>query len=119
MNADKGTDQKQGLFVFGSALSRNHNSFDGQDVIHRAGAVALGVEGDVGEAERAQRGGDLVKGFDGQGMGEIGAGDLDAGEVAMMADADLKEAEGVQGVFGAFNLAEVFRRYSSAVFDAG
>ena len=103
MNADKGTDQEQGLFVFGSASSRSHNSFDGQDVIHGAGAIALGVEGDVEEAERAERGGDAVEGFDGQGMRGIGAVDLDAGEVAVMAHADLGEAEGVQCCFGALD----------------
>ena len=36
----------------------------------------------------------------------------------MVANADLEEAEFVQGIFGALDLAEVFRSHGSAVFDA-
>ena len=91
----------------------------GEDFVHGAGAVALGVEGDVEEAEGAEGGGDAVEGFDGEGAGEFGAGDFDAGEVAVVADADLLEAEGVEGGFGLLDLAEIFAGDGAAVLDAG
>ena len=91
----------------------------GEDFVHGAGAVALGVEGDVEEAEGAEGGGDAVEGFDVEGAGEFGAGDFDAGEVSVVADSDLLEAEGVQGGFGLFDLGEVFAGDGAAVLDAG
>jgi len=76
----------------------------GEDVVHGARAVALGVEGDVEEAEGFEGGGDAVEGREGKGAGEVGSGDLDAGEVAVVADADLGEAEGVESLLGLLDL---------------
>jgi hypothetical protein len=76
----------------------------GENVVHAAGAIAFGVEGDVEEAEGLDGGGDLFEDGEREGSGEIFAGDLDAGEVAVVADADLGEAEGVKGGFGLLDL---------------
>src|ERR1700742_2636685 len=97
---------------------RGLNLGERQDVVHRAGAVALGVERDVEEAERLERGGDLVEGLDRERAGQLGPGDLDAGEVAVVTDADLAEAERVQGLLGALHLAEVLAGDRAAVLDA-
>ena len=91
----------------------------GEDFVHGAGTVALGVEGDVEEAEGAKGGGDAIEGFNVEGAGEFGAGNFDAGEVSVVADADLLEAEGVQGGFGLLDLGEVFAGDWAAVLDAG
>ncbi|MCU1224362.1 MAG: hypothetical protein JWQ42_2455 [Edaphobacter sp.] len=91
----------------------------GEDVVHAAGAVALRVQGDVEEAEGAEGGGDAVEGFERERVREFGAGDLDAGEVAVVADTDLMEAEGVEGSFGLLDLGEVFAGDGAAVLDAG
>lgn len=91
----------------------------GEEVVHGAGAVAGGVEGDVGEAEGFEGGGDAVEGAEGEGAGEVLAGDLDAGEVAVVADADLPEAEGVEGGFGLLDLQETLGCDGEAVGDAG
>src|ERR1700744_321244 len=80
---------------------------DGQHIVHGARAIALRVEGDVEEAQGAQSGGDAVKGFERESAGKVGAGDLDAGEVAMVTDANLGKAEGVESLFGLLDLAEV------------
>lgn len=90
-----------------------------ENFVHAAGAVALGVEGDVKEAEGAHGGSDLVEGFEIEGAGEFGAGDFYAGQVSVVADADLMEAEGVEGFFGLLDLSEIFAGYGAAVFDAG
>ena len=37
----------------------------------------------------------------------------------MVSDADLGEAEGVEGGFGLLDLRELFAGYRTAVFDAG
>src|ERR1700722_7377754 len=91
---------------------------DGEHVVHGAGTVALRVERDVGEAAGAERRGDLVEHGDGERAGKVLAGDLDAGEFAVVADADLGKAEGVHRVFGAFYLTQIFGGYSAAVLDA-
>ena len=65
----------------------------GEDFVHAAGAVALGVEGDVEEAERFEGCGDAVESVEREGAGEIFADYLDAGEIAVVADADAMEAE--------------------------
>ena len=67
----------------------------GEDIVHAAGSVAFGVESDVVEAERLDGGGDFFEDGDGEGSGEVFAGDFDAGEVAMVANANLGEAEGM------------------------
>ena len=90
----------------------------GEDVIHGAGTVALGVECDVGEAERAQGFGDAVEHFKRESAGQVGSGDFDAGQFAMVTHADLGEAEGVEGFFGALDLTEIVGSYGTAVFDA-
>ncbi len=89
-----------------------------EDIVHTAGAVALRIERDIEEAEGLERGGDPVESFDGEGAGEFGAGDLDAGEVSVVANADLAEAEGVKRLFGLLDLGEVFASDGTAVLDA-
>ena len=90
----------------------------GQYVVHAAGAVALGVKGDVEEAQGLESGGDAVEGFDGEGLRQFGAGDLDAGQLAVVADANLMEAEGAEGFFCLLDLGEVFAGDGAAVLDA-
>ena len=87
-------------------------------MVHAAGAVAFGVEGDVEEAERLDGGGDCLEDGEEEGAGEIVTGDFDAGEVAVMADSDLGEAEGVEGGFGLLDLGEIFAGDGPAVFDS-
>src|SRR6266851_10229295 len=90
----------------------------GEDVVHAAGAVAFGVESDVKEAEGLDGGGDLFEDGEREGAGEILAGDFDAGEIAVVADADLGEAESVKGGFGVLDLREIFAGDGAAVLDA-
>ena len=75
-----------------------------EDVVHAAGAVAFGVDGDVEEAQGLDGGGDFFKEGKRERAGEIFAGDFDAGKVAVVADADLRETEGVEGGFALLDL---------------
>src|SRR5665213_3734562 len=70
----------RGGFVSGG-LMRRGNGCDGQHVVHGAAAVALGIQRDVSEAERTERGGDAVEHVEGEGTREVGASDLDTGEL--------------------------------------
>ncbi len=65
---------------------------DAGDAVHGPGTVC--VERDIDEAEWAQRSGDLVEHWKCQRVGEILACTC-MWAIAMMADADLREAEGV------------------------
>ena len=91
----------------------------GEDLVHGSGAVALGVEGDVQEAEGFEGLRDLVEGFEVEDPVEVFAGYFDAGEVAVVADADLREAEAVECLFGLLDLGEVFAGNWASVLDAG
>lgn len=77
------------------------------------------VEGDVLEAEWAEGGGDAVEDVERKGASEVGAGDLYAGKVAVVADADLGKAEAVENGFGAFDLRKIGGGDGTAVLDAG
>ena len=90
----------------------------GEDVVHAAGAVAFGVEGDVEEAQRLDGGSDFFEDGESEGAGEVVAGDFDSGEVAVVPDADLGEAECVKGRFGLLDLGEIFAGDRAAVLDA-
>ena len=94
-----------------------HN--EGEGFVHGAGAVALRVESDVPEAEWAEGGGDSVKSVEREGAGEVGADDLYASKVAVVSDADLREAEAVESGFCAFDLRKIGGGDGAAVLDAG
>lgn len=89
----------------------------GEDIVHAAGAVAFGVDGDVEESEGLDGGGDLLEDGQGQGTGEIFAGDFEAGEVAVVTDADLGETEGVENGFCLLDLREILAGDWAAVLD--
>ena len=91
---------------------------DGENSVHAAGAIALRVESDVEEAEGAKCSSDVVEGFERECTGEFVTGDFDASKVAVMADADLLEAEVVKSFFGLFDLREIFASDGATVFDA-
>ena len=76
----------------------------GKDIVHAARSVAFGVDGDIEEAERLDGRGDLFQHGEREGAGEIFAGDLDAGEVAVVAYADLGEAKDVESGFSLLDL---------------
>ncbi len=78
----------------------------------------MGVERDVLEAEHLERGGDAVEDVEVKSARQVGAGDLDAGEVAVVPDADLGEAESMEVVFGAFDLGKGLGGDGTAVLDA-
>src|SRR3984957_19048454 len=114
-----GRDDKVNILRLRTLAGGGGDGGGGEDVVHAAGAVAFGVEGDVEEAERLDCGGDLFEDGESEGSGEIFAGDFDASEVAVVADADLGEAEGVEGGFGLFDLREILAGDGAAVLDAG
>src|SRR5438309_3771253 len=87
----------------------------GEDVVHAAGAIAFSVECDVEEAERLDGCCDFFEDGEREGSGEVFAGDFDAGEVAVVANSDLGEAESVKSGFGLFDLREVFAGDGTAV----
>src|ERR1039458_4597795 len=88
-----------------------------EHVVHRAGTIALGVDRYEDKAERLQRLGDAIEHGEGQRAGKVVPRDLDPGQLAVVANANVEEAEGVQGFFGALNLAEVLGGDGPAVFD--
>ena len=103
----------------GVIVSRGTDGRGGKKgLIHRAGAVAFGVDSDVEESEWLDGGGDLCENREREGARKVFDGDFDAGDVAVVADADLREAEGVKGGFGLLDLREVFAGDGPAVLDA-
>ena len=54
----------------------------------------------------------------GERAGQFLAGDLDANNISVMADADLAEAESVQSIFALLDHAEGFARDLASVLDA-
>ena len=89
-----------------------------KDIVHAAGAVALGIEGYVEEAEGAEGGGDSIEGFERQGAGKLFAGDFNTGKFAVVAHTNLLKAKGMEGFFGLFDLREIFAGNRAAVLDA-
>src|SRR6185369_5468495 len=90
-----------------------------KNVIHRSRAVPLSVECDVEEAEGPQSGSDLVEHLEAKGAGQLGARDLNTGQIAVMPHAHLPEAEHVKSVLCLLNLGEIFWGDGVAVFDPG
>jgi hypothetical protein len=90
----------------------------GQQRVHRSGAEAFQIEGDELEAECFEDRRELRRDCGIQSAIELLAGDLNADDVAVMADAKLAEAEGANGVLAALYYVECFARYRAAVFDA-
>jgi hypothetical protein len=91
----------------------------GEGLIHGAGTVAFGVDGDIEEAKRTQGLGDAIEGVKIEDARKLGSRDFDAGEAAVVTDADLVEAKGMEGGFGLLDLGEIFAGDGSAVLDAG
>jgi len=91
---------------------------DRQHIVHRAGAITLGVERDVQEADGAQGHCDCIEHGKRQRAGQILTGDLDASKLAVMANTHLQKTERVESIFGPFNLAEVLDCHWAAVLDA-
>ncbi len=92
---------------------------DRQQVVHAASAIASGVEGGVKETEEPEGGGDAVEGSEREGARKVFAGDLDAGKVVVVADADLEKAKAVEGGFGLLDLQKALPGDGEAVGDAG
>src|SRR5262252_9091466 len=72
---------------------------DWKQCVHRAGPEALEVECDVAKAERVQLAADVIKQIQRERARQLIAGEFDAGEFAVMADAQLGESECVQRGF--------------------
>ena len=66
--------------------------FDGQDRVHRAGAKARAIERHVLEAGPLESGSDGVEHLHREGARQLGAGNLHASQLAMMANAQLAKA---------------------------
>ena len=77
-----------------------------------------GIQGDVDKAEGQQCRGDLSSIGEGERAGKVLPRNFDPCQFAMVADADMWEAERVQGIFGALDLAQVLSGDGPAVFDA-
>jgi len=91
----------------------------GQDLVHRALAVAVQVERDVLEAQALQAAGDGVEDFQREGARQLGAGDLDPHQLRrVVAHAELAEAEFLQGFLGVFDQPDVVRRNRGAIGHA-
>ena len=69
-----------------------------------AGAEALEVEGDVGEAEIFEEVSDLFSGWWIGQFGDFVGGNFDADEVIVVADAEVFETEGAEEFFAGFDL---------------
>lgn len=85
--------------------------------IHGTAAVSLGIKSDVFEAAGANTGGDAIEHVEREGAGEFGAVDFDAGKLAVVADAELDEAELMEVLLGEFDLAQGIRSYGTAIFN--
>ena len=92
--------------------------FGGQDGVHGAGAKAGAIERDVLVAGLFESGSEGVEHLDRESAGQLGAGNFDAGQVAVVAHAELAEAEVAQALFGALHLLEDFTGDSASVLDA-
>lgn len=90
-----------------------------QNSVQGSGAEACAIDGDVLKSGAAQLGGDGVHHFQGEGALQLGAGDLDTGEFAVVADAELAKAKLPQALFGALDLFENFAGDRPSVFHAG
>ena len=80
--------------------------------------VSRGVQGDVEEAEGLEGGGDLVEGSEGQGARKIFAGDLDAGQGVVVANADLHKPHGMSQILGLFDLGQALGRHWQTIGKA-
>jgi hypothetical protein len=76
--------------ISGSTLKQ---LFEGQQPIHGTGAEAFEVEGDEFESQGFEHGGELAGHFSGQSSWKFFTGYFDAHDVAVMAHAELTEAE--------------------------
>jgi hypothetical protein len=101
-----------------SLLCAGDNLLNGENRIHAAGAISLGIEGDVEKAEWTQCRRDAVESFKRKSAWQFLARDLDAGEIAVMANANLPEAKIMESFLGLFNLGEIFWGNGTAVLDA-
>jgi len=86
-----------------SRLAGAAELFGGQQGIHRSGAEAFQIEGDELESQRFEDGGELGCHGGIQSAFHFLTVDLDAHRFAVMADAELPEAEGSNGVFAALD----------------
>ena len=94
------------------------DSVEGQHFVHGAGAVAIAVDSSVLEAGGADGGADALERLAVEGGIHLFRGELDAGDAAVVADAEAAKAEGGERVFGAFDLFKHLGGDAAAVFDA-
>src|SRR5258708_8322692 len=91
----------------------------GEQGVHGSGAEAFEVEGYELESQGFENPGELGSHFQPEGAGQLVAGDFDADDFTVMADAKLAEAEPAEGVFALFDCGEGLCGDGTAVFDAG
>src|SRR5947199_10032816 len=89
-----------------------------QDFVHRARAVAVQVERDVAEAERAEASREFVGDFALQSFVEFRGRDLKPDEFVVMSDAKLSETEFAHDLFTAINRAQPLDCDGRAVGEA-
>ena len=93
--------------------------FYGKNRIHGTGAKAGAIERDVFEAGLLESRGDCIKHIHCEGAGQLSACEFDAGQLAVMANAQFAKAKLTQALFSLFNLAENFAGDGAAILDAG
>ena len=90
-----------------------------QGVVHAAGVITGQIEGDIGEAVVFQRADDVGAQRIVLQTGDVGCGELDAGQVAMGTHAQLAEAERAQIVFCSVDAGQPLSRQRITVGKAG
>src|SRR6185437_9995844 len=94
-----------------------HEDFGGKNSVERAGAETGAVEGHVFKAGFAEFCGDGVHHLHIHGARHLRARYLDSRDFAVMADAELPEAELPHAFFAALNLLENLARHGATIFD--
>src|SRR5581483_8620415 len=90
-----------------------------EGLVHAARAEALQVEGDVQEAERLQLRRDLTVEVRLEQTRHLAGGQLDAGELLMVANAHVAEAEAAQVLFCLVDPGELLHGNNLPIGDAG
>ena len=89
-----------------------------QHLVHGAGAVAVAVDGGVLEARGADGGTDAAEHLAVESGVHFLGRELDAGDAAVMANAEAAQAEGGECILSALDLFENFRGDAASVLDA-
>lgn len=89
-----------------------------EERVERAGAVALEIQGHIGEAEGFETRGNALRQLDIKRPRQLIAVNFDAGEIAVSAKSELPETQIAQKRFAAFDARQQFRRDGCSISDA-